>query len=397
MPFYLDLLRQMVEINSFTANPKGVNQLGQLTAEMFAGLGFTAETVQALNLLYGKHLVLTRPGRSQYKIGLVSHLDTVFPPDEEINNQFFWRPEGDRIYGPGTQDIKGGTVMIYMMLAALKEIIPQIFDEITWVVLFNSAEEVAAPDFGDICLQHLDGNTLAALVFEAGDVAEDKGLTVVYRKGMALFRVTVEGRAAHAGGAHHLGANAILQMAHTIQQISALTDYQRDLTFNIGTVAGGTVINRVPHYTTATGEMRAFALDIYQEGLTQLLALTDQINVRSAEDGYPCKVEIEILHQTPPWPRNADSDRLLAYWQEAGQGLGVQVFAEKRGGLSDANLLWSHMPTIDGLGPTGRNAHCSEQSADGTKEQEYVLPASFVPKALLNLTAVLNLIEAEAK
>ena len=87
-PVCLDLLRQMVEINSFTANPIGVNALGRLTTAAFVELGFGAETVQCVVPAYGKHLVLTRPGRSGRKIGLVSHLDTVFPPDEEVAAQF---------------------------------------------------------------------------------------------------------------------------------------------------------------------------------------------------------------------------------------------------------------------------------------------------------------------
>ena len=71
---------------------------------------------------------------------------------------------------------------------------------------------------------------------------------------------------------------------------------------------------------------------------------------------------------------------------------GVQVTAEERGGLSDGNYLWHKLPVIDGMGPTGANAHCSEQSADGSKEQEYCVPSSFVPKTLLNVMAVLKLL-----
>jgi glutamate carboxypeptidase len=395
LPFYLDLLRQMVGINSFTANGLGVNALGDLTAEVFAELGFSAEKVQCAGPLYGKHLVLTRPGHSNYKIGLISHLDTVFPPDEERVQNFVWRPTGDRIYGPGTMDIKGGTVMIYMMLAALQEILPHFFDDITWVVLLNAAEETVAQDFPELCLQRLAGKCLACLVFEAGFLAEKKALVVTVRKGMALYRVEVEGRAAHAGSNHPQGASAVVQLARTIQQIDSLTDHKRNITFNVGTIAGGTVLNRVPHYAVASGEMRAFSTEVYEAGLTRLLALRNQAPVRSPADGFPCRIDIDIIHQTPPWPRNPATDRLLGFWQQAAKQIGVQLLPEERGGLSDGNQLWSHIPTIDGLGPAGRNAHCSEQSKDGQKEQEYVLVPSFVPKALLNILALQRLIASK--
>ena len=130
----------------------------------------------------------------------------------------------------------------------------------------------------------------------------------------------------------------------------------------------------------------------YNEAMAKLLDLTDQAGVRSPEDGYRCKVNINVFHQTPPWPRNDGTDRLLSIWQAAAHSLDMQVVPEERGGLSDGNQIWPHIPTIDGLGPSGRNAHCSEQSEDGSKEQEYVVPSSFVPKALLNIIATLNLI-----
>ena len=122
-PAYLDLLHQMVLINSFTMNPSGVNRLGALTAERFAELGFEAEDVPAEGFRYGRHLVLSRPAIRENRatggaptIGLIPHLDTVYPEIEEQANDFHFRIAGDRIYGPGTVDIKGGTVLIYMVL-----------------------------------------------------------------------------------------------------------------------------------------------------------------------------------------------------------------------------------------------------------------------------------------
>jgi len=79
-------------------------------------------------------------------------------------------------------------------------------------------------------------------------------------------------------------------------------------------------------------------------------------------------------------------------WQQAGAALGQAVAPEERGGLSDGNPLWETLPILDGLGPVGANAHRSEQSTDGSKEQEYVLASSFVPKAVLNAAAILLLI-----
>jgi len=391
MPEALELLRHMVEINSFTANPEGVNRLAQFTANSFAALGFTAESVRSINPAYGDHLVLTRRGHGPKQIALVSHLDTVFPPEEEARHNFHWLPEGDRIYGPGTHDIKGGTAMMWLVLHALQAQAPAVFDAFTWKLLWNSSEEVISQDFGAVCRAQFGSNTLAALVFEAEGRFGEERLMVVARKGRATWRVTVTGRGAHAGSKHRHGANAILQLGLTLQRVAALTDHSRDLTFNIGTVSGGTVLNRVPHEAVAEGEMRAFTPEIYSSGKTALLNLAGPGEIRALADRFACDVRVEILSESRPWPRNAATDQLAALWQQAGGELNIPVNVEQRGGLSDGNLIWDAVPTLDGLGPWGDNDHCSERSADGTKVPEYVEISSFVPKAALNTTAILKL------
>jgi glutamate carboxypeptidase len=83
---------------------------------------------------------------------------------------------------------------------------------------------------------------------------------------------------------------------------------------------------------------------------------------------------------------------LARHWHVAARNLGIFVKQVSRGGLSDANYLCTLGPTLDGLGPSGANAHCSERSADGRKVPEYVEPDSFVPKALLNIFALKSLL-----
>ncbi len=392
MPSALEMLRRMVEINSFTGNREGVNRLGRCTAECFAPLGFTPEYVPSTNPNFGDHLVLTRRGRSARSLALVSHLDTVFPPEEEARNDFHWLVEGDRIYGPGTHDIKGGTVMIWLMLSALQAHLPAVFEEVTWKVFLNSSEETLSHDFGDVCRERFDSGTLAALVFESEGRLGEESLLVVARKGRATWRVTVKGRGAHAGAKHEHGANAIIQLARTLEQIAALTDYKRELTFNVGTVSGGTVLNRVPHEAFAEGEFRAYTPEIYAQAKAALLALAGPGKIGSRVDGFTTDVQVQILTESRPWPRNAPSDQLAAVWQQTGAEIGRRVNVQERGGLSDGNLIWDAVPTLDGLGPWGDHDHCSERSADGSKVPEYVEISSFIPKALLNTLAILKLV-----
>ncbi|MEZ4517344.1 MAG: M20/M25/M40 family metallo-hydrolase [Chloroflexota bacterium] len=401
LPGYLELLHQMVGVNSFSTNARGVDTLAELTAEIFASLGFDEKRVQSADFLYGQHLVLTRQGKPGADgqpapvIGLISHLDTVYPAVEEEANDFHWRVEGDRIYGPGTVDIKGGTVMIYMILDTLRQFFPDVYNNVTWVVLVNAAEEALIVDFGDVCREHLQG-ARAALVFEGGQSDGQHYRIVTSRKGMARYHITVEGKSAHAGTSHASGANAIVQLADVIQQVADFTDYENDLTFNVGTILGGTVINRVPHQAAASVEMRAFTPDVFEVGVEKMLSLNDYCSVRSVQEGYPCRVRVMMTHRWEPWPENETTEQLLTYWQSAASALGWEIVPEARGGLSDGNLIWRDLPAIDGLGPSGGNAHSSERSEDGAKDQEYVQTSTFVPKAILNTFAILNLLDQGA-
>jgi len=389
---YLDIYKKLVSTNSFTSNTDGVNENGNLIAQAFSGLGFVPERIQSSNPEFGAHLVLTRKGTSDTRIGLITHLDTVFSPEEEEANNFSWRIEGDRVYGPGTNDIKGGTVIVLMVLDALNDLANDLFEEITWIVLANAAEERWSYDFGELCRDRLGEDGLAALIFEAGYVDDNAISLVRSRKGMAVYDINIEGKSAHAGNNHQFGANAIVQLAQVIQKVESLTDYEKDLTYNIGVASGGSVPNRVPQSASARGEMRTFSKDVFNQGVKNLLAINEIKPVESAVDGYPCKLNIEVILENDPWPRNEGTDNLIRIWRETGKSLGVDVILEDRGGLSDGNQLWEFVPTIDGLGPNGRNAHCSEHSPDGSKEQEYATLSSLIPKAVLNTLALKRLV-----
>lgn len=382
----------MVSVNSWTLNRNGVNTLGRLTAEAFAPLGFSAEHVPSANVDFGDHLVLRRGPESGVGLAMISHLDTVFPPEEEERNNFRWQPEGDRIFGPGTHDIKGGTVMMWLVLHALQDLAPAVFSAVRWELYLNSSEELLSPDFGELCRSRFGKDTLAALVFEAeGRLAGGRRL-VRCRKGRATWRLTANGRGAHAGVKHGQGANAIVQLAETLGRVAGLTDYGRELTFNVGVIRGGGGLNRVPHEAVAEGEMRAFDPSVYAAGKSGLLALGGAGNVKSPADGFACEVTAEILSESRPWPVNPGTDRLLEVFLTAGAELGQAIDGEARGGLSDGNYLWDAIPTIDGLGPAGDNDHCSERSPDGAKLPEYCEVSSFVPKAMLNTVAILRLL-----
>ncbi len=384
LPKALGWLQRMVKINSFTTNVKGVDELGKLTADCFSELGFISTLVPSAHAQHGHHLFLSRGPLDQKPIVLVTHLDTVFPSEEEVLNHFGWLEEGNRIYGPGTVDNKGGTMMIWLMMQVLREVNPALFEATHWLIAANSAEEVIGSDFADCTRDRCPEGARAVLVFEGAPLDDAGWHIVTSRKGRAEYRITCAGRAAHAGSNHAFGINAVVELAKLLPRVAALTDSTRDLTINVANVHGGTVLNRVPHEAVAELEMRAFDPMVLASAHQALKALAG-ITEAGAE------IQVEQVGGTRAWPGGTETDRLFELWQKHASAMGERALPMRRGGLSDANYLCALGPTLDALGPIGGNAHCSVRSVDGTKSPEYVEPASFVLKAVMNLLAIAEL------
>jgi glutamate carboxypeptidase len=370
----------MVSINSYTENTEGVNRLGAYTAALFEGLGFSAESVLSADASRGSHLVCVRKGKGSGCAALVSHLDTVYPPEEEKERSFYFHVEGDRVYGPGTCDIKGGTLVMYMMMECLKEEYADFFYSHSWYLLFNASEETDSSDFMELCTRVIPPNAKAALVFEAGSSFGKKVNIITARKGRAVFRIESEGRGAHAGSAHHAGINAIVRLCKVINHLTEFTEYSKGITVNTGVIGGGNALNRVPDFAFADVEMRAFAPDAFNETIERIKSLT------SRNDGL--LLNVKLIRTVQPWPVNTLSENLYRIWADAADGLGIETLPEQRGGLSDGNLLWTLFPVIDGLGPAGSNAHSS-----AAPNREFAVLTDFVPKTVLNMLGLIRLME----
>jgi glutamate carboxypeptidase len=392
LPEALNFLSRLVAVNSFTRNREGVLRNAELVAAQFRELGFAEERVPAENPRFGEHQFLSRFGKGRDGLLLVTHLDTVYPEEEERKHGFGWLADAGRIYGPGVHDNKGGTVMIWLVLSALRDFAPEVFESLSWQVAANAAEEELVPDFPQLCRARMPRECRAALVFEACG-GSGQGMSLARsRKGSANMRVSVEGRGAHAGGRHREGANAIVELAQVIDRIARLTDYSRELTVNVGSIKGGGLSNRVPHFAECEVNIRAFDEAVLQAAIDAMFALQDEpASVRAVSDGFACRVHVELLGRNPAWPQNAKTDELIEVWMQAARRLSLPLQAESRGGLSDGNYLSRFVPTLDGLGPFGLNGHSSERNADGSKLPEYVVVSSFLEMAAVNVMAIRQL------
>lgn len=344
----LELLRTWVEQSSFSGDVDGVNAMGDLLRGAFGALDeLTLEVRQGRGV--GDHLVWCTPAwtaATDGRVLLVGHHDTVFPPGTFEG----WRADGDRIQGPGVLDMKGGIAIVHTALAALHD--EGRLADLPIAFVSVGDEEIGSGDSRGFAEEHAKGAS-CALVFEAGR-AEDAIIT--RRKGTGGLKVQATGRAAHAGNDHPDGINAILALSRFIVEAQKLTDYDRGLTVNVGTISGGSSRNTVPEHAEC-------AIDFRYECAADGNALISRLHQLSKNVATKASFEITGGVKRPPLVRTDASSALYARYAAAARdsGLGDAECALLGGGSDANNIAALGVPCIDGLGPRGFGFHTHDE------------------------------------
>ncbi len=216
LPAYLDDLRRLVDTDCGSYTPEGVNEIGRWTADFLRELGAELDIRPDPSGRFGDTVVATFSGRSGgARVLLIGHMDTVFDPGT-VAERPFWIDDGVA-YGPGVTDMKSG---LLAGLYALKSIIGEQgglpFERLTFIA--NPDEEVGSPT-SSVHIREVAADADACLVLEC---ARANGDIVSARKGILDTRLTVHGRAAHAGVEPEKGRNAILEAARLVRDLHGL-------------------------------------------------------------------------------------------------------------------------------------------------------------------------------
>jgi len=343
------LLERLVNHDSGTDDVMDVNRVGAILAERLRGLGFTLNRVATER--FGDHLLAEKSGKGAKRFLFVGHYDTVFPSCTAKDRPFRIDGQG-RAWGPGVYDMKGGLVALLYALRAHKEARTRAWDETTIAVVFNSDEERLSPTSRPV----IEAEARRAHSVGILEPARPGGEYVMARKGAGTFQLEVKGKASHAGLQPELGASAIWALAQKVAALHALTDLDKGVTVNVGTVRGGERPNVVAPHAMAEVDLRAWS----QADADVAIAAMRKICEKTHVPGTSATLEGQI--HFPPWPPGLPgTERLLQIMRAVGQDLGVDVKAIKTGGGSDGNHTSAVAPTLDGMGPKGSRAHSEEE------------------------------------
>ena len=338
----LEYLKSLVEINSYTGNRTGVNQVGDVVADTLRGLGFSEKRFHREQI--GDHRHFTRCGTGSQEILFSCHLDTVFPPDLGFNNCVI----GDEITtGPGVIDMKGGITVLVQTLKMLHEL--DLRRPSTYHIFFSADEETGSEDSRPLCEEIARGKSYG-FVFECGGHHNE---VVSARKGVGTFRIDIEGKAAHAGNDFTNGIDANLEAAHKLIALRELCDLPRGTTVNTGQIAGGIGANTISPKAQLLIEFRYTAREEGERLVKELERVTNYAFVPGTTSTLSGRIQRPVMEESEA------TRQLLSMVDQVADG---KVKAEKRGGVGDANFLaFMGVPTLDGFGPVGGKDHTPEE------------------------------------
>jgi glutamate carboxypeptidase len=349
-PDVIELLERLVNIDSGTGSEKGLDQVGAIVADEAKKLGMRVEFSSAAPAA-GKNLVATLQGTGTAKILLMAHMDTVFADDTAAARPF--RIQGERAYGPGVMDDKGGIVTALFGVKLLQQMKFTDFRQITLFV--NTNEETSSKGSAEL-IAALAKQHDVTLNMEPGRVAD--GL-VVWRKGTADLHIDVKGKSAHAGVAPEAGRNAAMEAAHQMLQMSTLGNAARLTTVNFTVFNAGDRTNVIPNAATVRGDMRATDAAEFDRVEKDMARLAAKKSIAGTE------VNTRLVRGMAPMPSTARTEALAARAQAIYGELGMKLTMEGSGGAADANFAsGAGAAVLDGFGIVGGGIHAEEEYAE---------------------------------
>ncbi|MGN6470175.1 MAG: M20 family metallopeptidase [Rhizobiaceae bacterium] len=354
---FLDELRTWIEIETPTHDREAVNRLGALIEKTCRSEGLLVERVAGAPGLGDTIRARSMAPTGRKGLLVLAHFDTVHPTGT-LADGLPWRLDGDRLYGPGTSDMKACALLTIEAWRTIKA--KGRVPDFPITFLFTPDEEIGSPGSRAI-IEEEARNAFAVLVVEA---ARDGGRIVTARKGVARFVIKAEGVASHAGTAFEKGHSAISEMARQIAYLDSLVDIENGITLNVGLINGGTAPNTVAQFCTIEVDVRVKTLD-------QAGPIVRAIHgIKPHDPNVRLTVEGEL--NRPPFFPDAGSKALFEHARRLAAPIGIDLVGVHAGGGSDGNFTAAlGVPTLDGLGVDGAGAHTL---------QEHIFVSSIEPR-----------------
>ncbi len=335
-------IREWVALETPPHDVPRLQEFAELASHQARQAGLTTELIASGDTRQPLVRIRANSESGEKAVLVLAHYDTVHPVGTVERNKL--RVEGDKMFGPGTYDMKAGGYLALQAMAALyRERQPA-----RPVELLLVPDEESGSRLSRATIEHFARNAAFALVAEP---AKAGGHCVTSRKGTGYVSMTATGVPSHAGSDHANGRSAIREIAQQVMTLEAMTNYSEGITFSVGKIEGGTNRNVVPERASLIADFRVVTQAQAERVLAAVRALTP------LTDGV--RLEIEANLNRPPFERSPQIQALLERAQRVARATGFELGEVPRtGGGSDGNFTAAFgVPTLDGLGAEGEGAH----------------------------------------
>lgn len=351
VPAYFETLQKLVEFESGGADTKGLLAVADEVDNRLTGLGFATRRHASTSGAKADTVIGVISGGGKLRLLLMAHMDTVYKPGILRTNPY--RKEGDRVFGPGVADAKGGIAMILHSLRILKDAGWNDFATIT--VLFNPDEEVGSLGSHEE-ITKIASRSDVVLSFEpAWSGAPVPYYLVLGHAAYAQVRLEIKGVAGHASNPSQ-GKNAVIELAHQLVETRKFDKAIAGAQLTWTNVLADQAFNQVPGLAVAIGDGR---ITIPGAEKKLLKALREQVDSNKLIPGTEATVSVEILR--PMLQPSAGSDAVvrIANKIHAEIGLGSFYPVNMMKGATDGGYasLSGKAVVIEGLGPIGDGYH----------------------------------------
>lgn len=372
---FLRVLREVVEIETPTEGDKeDLKRCRNYFQNLFSTIGFSCRVIPSNDDRYGDHLLMEL-GTGDEQVLFVGHYDTVY--DKGAFGPL-WRQEGNKVWGPGVLDMKGGDVQVYMIAKALKEL--DLLPENKKIVFFLSSDEEAGSYSSHMHYKEQAKKSKAAFVMESAR-GDDVGGLKIGRFGRGNYTFVAEGKPAHSGQEPENAQSGLIELARQALYLESMTDMDKGVVIACTCLKSGNAgWPTVPGEGELTIDARFATAELAQEYdllFQNLKPFNDQVKIKTIGG-----IEKPTFDQGDP-THKALYERAI----EVGSGLGLKMNGIITRGGSDGNFTASvGCPTLDGMGMSGDFVH--QPGKEYINTDHFAVRTAFAARMVLEMLGI---------
>ena len=351
-PEIKDLWVNMAMIETPSFDKASIDSLGNLISSFAKEKGFLAKVHPFEEA--GNGLVITFDNNStEAPVALMGHMDTVHK--KGAFGEIPVKEEDGFLKGPGVYDCKGGLSVAMLTMCALKE---WGYNKRPVKLVLSPDEEVCAIYSKDEGKKYLRDNLRGSVMAINCESGSPEGKVVTGRKSVLRLKVTVKGKAAHAGSNYFDGISAIKEAAHKIIHIEEGSS-RENITYNCGIIEGGHIANSVPETCSFVVDIRYKSADDEETAFSHVRKIAETSYIGGTTS------TVSVISHRVPMDQTEGNLKLFEYVKGISNkyGFGELSSCVAGGGSDSCYSVMEGVPSLCAMGIEGHEQHTLRERA----------------------------------